>query len=345
MATYEFYIYNTDALGYNYNTGAFDFSSGYTPDTGRYRIVVSDDDATGHVSGDANQTAVVYDMAGNVVASGLLEIPAYAQLSGPSGAIYLDRFEVDGFHVGYASSESLTAGSSYPVAESSSNNIAYSYFEGNSIPCFVQNTEIETEHGPLDIADIVPGTLVQTLDHGLQAVLCHFVTPVSSFRLMVSPKLRPVALPFDNAGHKKLWVSRDHRVLMRHPLSGLYLGHEEVLAPAAGIKQRTPDLSFWSHGFRYHHLLFETHQIIQANGHWVESFFPGKEAMQRLSKTDRLKAEQILGDALYNMKTARPCLSVREFEAFLKIIKRFEAEPHSKVQKRNIRVAEGIRLS
>jgi len=345
MATFEFYIYNTSALGYNYSTGAFDFSSGYTPDSGRYRVVVSDDDATGHVSGDSNQTAVVYDMADNVVASGLLEIPAYAQLSGPSGAIYLDRFEVDGVHVGYASSEPLAPGSSYPVAASSSNNVAYSYFEGNSIPCFAQNTEIEAEHGPLDIADIVPGTRVQTLDHGLQEVLCHFVTPVSLARLVTSPKLWPVMISDEVRGCRELWVSRDHRVLVRDPLLGLSFGHDEVLAPASEFGRSRLNSRRWPGGIQYHHLLFETHQIIRANGQWVESFFPGREAIQRLSKENLMQVEEALGDTLYKMKTARPCLSVRETRAYLRIRQSFRTKRQAPSQLRNIRVAGDMRIA
>ncbi|WP_317056639.1 Hint domain-containing protein [Roseovarius rhodophyticola] len=345
MATYEFYIYNTSAVGYNSGTGRFDFSSSYTADSGRYRVVVTDDDATAHATGDSNQTADVYDTAGNIVTSGAMELPGYAELSGPGGYIYLDRLEVGGMHVGYASSEHLTPGGSYPVTDSYQVDIAYSYFEGNSIPCFTQGVKIETELGALDVADIAAGTRVQTLDHGLQEVLCHFITPVSLARLVTSPKLWPVVVSDKTTGCKDLWVSRDHRILVRDPLIGLCFGYEEMLAPAAEFGRSRLNPERWPGGIQYHHLLFETHQIIRANGQWVESFFPGREAIQRLSYKDLMQAEEALGDALYKMKTARPCLSVREVRAYLKIRKSLRMKRKSPPQLRNIRVAGDMRIA
>ena len=342
MATYEFYIYNTGALVYNSGTGNFDFSSSYTPDGGRYRVVVTDDDATGHVSGDVTQSAVVYDTSGNVVVSGALELPAYAELSGPGGYIYLDRFEVNGVHVGYASSKQLTPGSSYAITDTYSTDVAYSYLEGNSIPCFAQGTKIETDQGYLNVEDIVAGTRVCTLDHGPQEVLCHFVTPVSLLRLLLSPKLWPVSVPNGQNGGEDLWVSKDHRVLLREPLINLYFGYEDVLGPAEGYGRCRPSLSRWPSGIQYHHLLFERHQIIKANGLWVESFFPGKEAMQRLSKKDSERAKEALGDALFKMEAARPCLSLREMRSFMRLSGSRSANRHVLPHMRNIRVAGGM---
>ncbi len=342
MATYEFYIYNTSAVGYNSGTGNFDFSSSYTADNGRYRVAVTDDDATGHVSGDTTQSAVVYDTSGNVVASGTLELPAYAELSGPGGYIYLDRFEVGGVHVGYASSEQLTPGSSYVVTDIYFTDVSYSYFEGNSIPCFAQSTKIETDQGYQRVEDIVAGTRVRTLDDGPQEVLCHFITPVSLPRLLLSPKLWPVSIPNGQNGGEDLWVPKDHRILLREPLINLYFGCEDVLGPAEGYGRCPPNPSRWPGGIQFHHLLFERHQIIRANGLWVESFFPGKEAMQRLSPKDFERAKEALGDALFEMETARPCLTMREMHAFVRLSGSRSTNRHVSQRMRNIRVAGGM---
>ncbi len=107
---------------------------------------------------------------------------------------------------------------------------------------------------------------MQTLDHGLQEVLCRFVTQVSLARLVTSPKLWPVMISDEARGCRKLWVSRDHRVLVRDPLVGLSFGHDEVLAQAYefGCSRLSPER--WPGGIQRHHFLFETHQIIHANG-------------------------------------------------------------------------------
>ncbi len=130
-------------MGYYSGTGRFDFSSSYTADGGRYRVVVTDDDATAYASGDSNQTADVHNAAGNIAASGTMELPGYAELSGPGGYIYLDRLEVGGMQVGCASSEHLTLDGSSPVTDSHQVDIVYSYFEGTLIPCFTQRVKIE----------------------------------------------------------------------------------------------------------------------------------------------------------------------------------------------------------
>lgn len=319
MATYQFYIYNTDALAYNSSTGRFELDAGYTHANGRHLVVVNDDDANANPSGDSNQTATVYDTQGNVVTSGVMTVPAYASVSGPSGTIYLDRFEVNGTHVGYASSEVLSPGSSYPVTGSSSAAVPYSYFESNSINCFVDGTQIETDDGSKAVECLKAGDLVVTKDAGLRPVVHRFETIVTAARMAVDAAQAPVTLWPGSLGPdvpiEPLCVSRDHRVLVNGADVELLFGSSEVLGPAAGFVARNRSDIRAVRDVRYHHILLAEHHLLRANGAWVESFFPGPEAMRRLGPDGR----QTVMSISETMRAARPCLTVRETRAVLRL--------------------------
>ncbi len=148
--------------------------------------------------------------------------------------------------------------------------------KGNTLPCFVEGVRIATARGPVRVEDVQIGDLVLTLDEGYQPVRWH------GRRLVARPgALAAVHIPAGVFGdHGALAVSPQHRLYLSGWRAELYCGEGEVLVKAAHLvqagrlRQDRPDVAV-----TYHHLLFDRHQIIQAEGMWTESYHPGPDTL------------------------------------------------------------------
>lgn len=140
----------------------------------------------------------------------------------------------------------------------------------SGLVCFVAGTELMTTNGPLPVEDIVPGDLVLTRDNGPQAVRWAGCQTVSG-----TGRLAPVTISAGRYGAQKdIQISPQHRVLVTGWQAELLFGQSEVLVPAKALiddqdVRRTP-----CRKVTYHHLLFDTHQIIESHGFWSESYYP-----------------------------------------------------------------------
>ncbi|MBL9050792.1 MAG: choice-of-anchor L domain-containing protein [Tabrizicola sp.] len=146
------------------------------------------------------------------------------------------------------------------------------FVTGEVVPCFVAGTRIETSRGLVPVEDIAIGDLVVTLDHGLQPVLWHGTRRVPAMGSLAPVRIRAGVL----GDHAELAVSPQHRIYLCGWRAELYCGEAEVLVRAihlvrAGLLQQVGS----GHPVTYHHLLFDRHQIICAEGLWSESYHPG----------------------------------------------------------------------
>jgi hypothetical protein len=143
---------------------------------------------------------------------------------------------------------------------------------GEIVPCFVAGARIETLQGPVPVERIVVGDMVLTLDHGYQPVSWHGTRQVPSVGALAA-----VRIPAGTFGdHGALAVSPQHRLHFAGWQAELYAGEAEVLVKAIHLV-RAGRLS-QDHSGRpvtYHHLLFDRHEIICAEGLWSESYYPG----------------------------------------------------------------------
>jgi hypothetical protein len=112
-----------------------------------------------------------------------------------------------------------------------------------------------------------------------------------------------------------LTLSAQHRVLVQSPAAALAFGHDEVLVPIKAlvdgqrIRRNTAGL------MRYHHLLFEHHEIILANGVWCESLLLGDHLPETIGPGARAEFEAEFGGAMPDMPVmpaARRILRVKE---------------------------------
>jgi hypothetical protein len=146
------------------------------------------------------------------------------------------------------------------------------FVTGEVVPCFVAGARIETDRGPVAVEELAVGDRVLTLDDGYQPVRWCGGRTVRS-----SGALAAVIIPAGTLGdHGALRVSPQHRLHLSGWRAELYCGEPEVLVKAAHLV-RIGRLRQDQSGapVSYHHILFDRHQIICAEGLWSESYHPG----------------------------------------------------------------------
>lgn len=180
--------------------------------------------------------------------------------------------------------------------------------------CFTAGTFIDTIDGPCLIEDLHVGDLIPTRDHGLQPILWIGKQIVNG-----AEKFAPVRFDKGVIGNKeKLLVSPNHRVLISDWRAEMFFGEDEVLVEAKHLVNGGSIDFERSETVEYYHLLFSSHEIIQASGVPSESYFPG-HAINRDEKAVQQEILEIFPDIAIqtkqNCQLARPAL--RKYEANL----------------------------
>ncbi len=183
------------------------------------------------------------------------------------------------------------------------------------IICFVSGTRILTPQGPRPVETLRTGDMVLTRDHGMQPIRWtgrRTVRGTGNFA-----PIRFAAGTMNNAND--LWVSPQHRMLHVSSTASLYFDSAEVLLTAkhmlggAGVTQVERDM------VGYHHIMFDHHEIVFAEGVPTESFHPGAQGLRALSEASREdlfgKFPALRSDPGSYGNTARQCL--RKFETHL----------------------------
>jgi Ca2+-binding RTX toxin-like protein len=143
-------------------------------------------------------------------------------------------------------------------------------FDTTNLACFVRGTRIETEHGPRPVEEIEDGTLVRTLDNGLQPV-----RRVLSKRVAGVGPLAPVVFTKGALGAQRdLLVSPQHRMVLRGWQAELLIGCDETLAAAKHLVNGDTVYQRQMPQVEYFHLLFDRHEIVFAEGVATESYHP-----------------------------------------------------------------------
>lgn len=159
------------------------------------------------------------------------------------------------------------------------------------VPCFTPGTLIETNEGPVAVEELAVGMRVLTRDNGYQTIRWIGRRDLGRVELMLRPQLQPVRIRRDALGpsmpEADMIVSPQHRMLLTGPRAELLFGEAEVLAAALhlvgtpGVERLEVDR------VSYLHLLFDSHEIILANGAWTESFQPGDLSLGSMDAPQR----------------------------------------------------------
>lgn len=158
--------------------------------------------------------------------------------------------------------------------------------------CFTAGTLIRTADGNIPVESLKPGDRVLTLDHGYQEIRWIGAKKLPAVSLMLNPNLRPVRIRKNALGEgqpaRDLEVSPQHRIMIRSSIAQRMFGCMEVLVSAKSLLEVdgievVEDMA----PVEYFHLLFDSHEVIYANGAATESLYTGPEALKSLSAEAR----------------------------------------------------------
>ena len=188
-------------------------------------------------------------------------------------------------------------------------------FDNTNVVCFAKGTLIRTAAGNRRIECLRTGDFVFTKDNGLQRIRW-----IGSKTVAAKGKLAPVVITAGVLGNRRdLKVSPQHRMLVTGDKAERLFGEREVLVPAkhltnwAGIYQQECE------EITYFHILFETHEIVFAEGAASESFHPGEFGMSTLEEAARDEILELFPELKTNARAFGPAArrSLRKGEAQL----------------------------
>ena len=158
-----------------------------------------------------------------------------------------------------------------------------SFSEIENIICFGSGSLIDTPRGPRPVETLRPGDLVLTADHGARPIRWHGRRTVPA-----RGKFAPVRIAAGILGvTADLIVSPQHRMLIRDYRAQVYFGEEEVLVPAKSLAGSLGVETLEGGTVTYHHLLFDAHEIVFANGAPSESYHPGEHSLAGIAAPAR----------------------------------------------------------
>ncbi len=185
------------------------------------------------------------------------------------------------------SSVTFTSPESGSVTLSDGTTVNFSNIE-NIIICFTRGTRIETPHGPRAIETLRPGDFVLTRDHGPQPVRWIGHSTVAG-----RGSLAPIRFARGVVGNDRpLLVSPQHRMLYEGGDATLYFDSPEVMIPAKHLVNGGSVQQIEIETVSYYHILFDTHEVVWANGAPSESFHPAEEG---LAAIDTAAREELFG--------------------------------------------------
>ena len=149
--------------------------------------------------------------------------------------------------------------------------------------CFTFGTQIATVSGERCVEDLVAGDLVLTMDRGYQPIRW-----IGSSKVPATGDFAPILIRKGALGNSRdLRVSPQHRMLLQGWQAEMLFGEEEVLATAKSLVNDHSILRDEGGEVEYFHILFDTHEIIYAEGAPSESFHPGEQGWKALDQATR----------------------------------------------------------
>ncbi|WP_168800663.1 Ig-like domain-containing protein, partial [Roseinatronobacter bogoriensis] len=159
-----------------------------------------------------------------------------------------------------------------------------------TVPCFAAGTLIVTAEGPKLVEDIKIGDKVLTRDDGFQQVRWAGQRTLDTAYLTRNPDFVSVLIRAGALGNqmprRDLRVSPGHRMLISGYQAELLFGEREVLVAACDLVGQ-PGIEHDPRPVTYVHIMFDSHQIIDSEGAWSESFQPADVTLNGLDTQQR----------------------------------------------------------
>ena len=272
-------------------------SSGTSPTiTGVFNLTITDNDTLLHsTEGTDPGASQVMTLDGTSVSSYQFYYDDTISINGGTETIKTFQMVIGGVTRSFVMNDDgpnipgTTVGTSFTLdTYAGYTNIAY-----NDLLCFMVGTHILTSKGNVVIEKLNVGDLIQTKDHGLQPIRWIGKATVSTRELIARPHLRPILVPANtfarNVPARDLYLSPQHRILLRGWQVELNFGLDEVFAPATtmvgknGIRIDTSRREV-----DYFHIMFDRHEVIFSEDLATESFLVG-DTIQDGMDQDQLK--------------------------------------------------------
>lgn len=160
--------------------------------------------------------------------------------------------------------------------------------------CFGAGTQILTSKGYREIDTLEIGDEVMTRDNGLQPIRWIGSTSIPAAAMQNDPNLRPVKIAAGTFGanmpETDLIVSRQHRILVDDWRAQVLFDSERVLVPAHSlVNETTVTNAATEEGVTYFHIVFDEHEVIDAQGLMTESFHPCRATVLGMAPEARLE--------------------------------------------------------
>ncbi len=184
--------------------------------------------------------------------------------------------------------------------------------EYDDIVCFARGTRILTEQGEVAVEDLAAGDRVMTRDHGAQPIRW-----IGSRRVAAQGRFAPVVIDAGALGNsRELVVSPAHRMLIEDWRADAMFGTREVLASARHLTRMDGINRREGGEIEYFHILFDTHEIIYAEGAPSESFHLTATAADALTADVRNEILALFPE-LGETSPARPAVTDGELASLL----------------------------
>ena len=184
------------------------------------------------------------------------------------------------------------------------------------VACFAADTRIRTTKGDIRAIDLTAGDMIETQDAAAQVLRLKLVREIGAEELTARPNLRPICVTAGALGQglpkRDLWVSPQHRMLVSGPLCERMFGRASVLIPARKMCSLPGVYEDASHAsVTYVHLVFDSHQLVFAEGAPSESFSNGAKELAGMTEDARREFLELFPQAKTvhaNADAVRPIL-------------------------------------
>ncbi len=328
-------VVNGSSTTYPTSGLALGVNSTFTINAGFFQVIVDDDDFVFNGDQIVNETPDDLNQTTNIGGADLAIAYDYSFLARSGGTTY--EFAIidvdangdgnfgDGTLGGADAGEQVyyiavlgpsvpvipPGGATFRIVDNVADNTRQNF---DQFICFASGTRILTASGERPVETLRPNDMVWTADNGWQPLRWHGRRSVRTL-----PGDGPVRIRAGALGNTRdLIVSPQHRMVAAGPAVTLAFGTEEVLVAALHLVDGQYITVEAAGQVTYHHLLFDRHEIIFAEGIASESFHPGVQAEELLTMAQRTEIRQLMPAAFQqgvggDHTLSRPC--VRRAEA------------------------------
>ncbi|SPJ25479.1 Hint domain-containing protein [Palleronia abyssalis] len=185
-----------------------------------------------------------------------------------------------------------------------------------NLVCFVAGTLIITNQGARPVEELEEGDLVLTIDRGFQPIVWH-----GRITRNVSGKLRPIRIKAGTLRNTRdLVVSPQHKVMVPTDGTPAAFDQPHILIPAKHLLGRCGVTQEPAGVVEYHHIMFDTHEIIFSEGIPTESFHPGEMGLSAFDAETRAELYDLfpeLADKAFLEEIAAARMVAKKHEAQL----------------------------